>query len=428
MYKPTADARVEGNNPSRNYGKSSTVVADGSPTTQTFLRFDVTGVSGPVTRARLRLHVIDPSSNGPEVYPTASTWTETGITYNNRPARTGSLVADIGSVTDGAYAEWDVTGHITGNGTYSLNLAGDSNDGADFKSREASIEQPELVIEAGTSSEPAPEPTPAPAPTSACSASWGTASLVGALGTDRGEMSGLAASSAYPGWGWGIRDSGNPATIYSFRIDSGKVTSGAFPVSGASNSDWEDIAYTPSSSGPGTLWVLDNKGNSYTGNRVIYKIAEPNPATPTSVTILGRYDWAYPGGTQYNTEVLFSFNGRLAVISKTSPSRVYLFSGALQAGVVNKPVYVGNLAEGSNLSVGALSADGRILAVASHYDLRVYQNKGDASSLADLIAGAPVFRQTMAQDNREGGSFFPYGSCNLTLVAESKNVWQLTSR
>jgi hypothetical protein len=34
----------------------------------------------------------------------------------------------------------------------------------------------------------------------------------------------------------------------------------------------------------------------------------------------------------------------------------------------------------------------------------------------------------MSSDNREGGSFFPYGSCDLLLAAESKNLWRLEHR
>jgi hypothetical protein len=57
----------------------------------------------------------------------------------------------------------------------------------------------------------------------------------------------------------------------------------------------------------------------------------------------------------------------------------------------------------------------------------VYENRGDPHDLAALISN-PVVRQDMPDDNREGGSFFPYGSCDLLLVAESKTVWMLEHR
>ena len=40
----------------------------------------------------------------------------------------------------------------------------------------------------------------------------------------------------------------------------------------------------------------------------------------------------------------------------------------------------------------------------------------------------PVFHQEMATDNREGGSFFPYGGCDLVMTAESKTLWRLQHR
>lgn len=49
-------------------------------------------------------------------------------------------------------------------------------------------------------------------------------------------------SSRYPGTAWMVRDSGNPTTLYSFRIDDGEIRSRQFPVDGVTNGDWEDIA------------------------------------------------------------------------------------------------------------------------------------------------------------------------------------------
>ncbi|MGH9009040.1 MAG: hypothetical protein ACRDYF_04235 [Acidimicrobiia bacterium] len=79
------------------------------------------------------------------------------------------------------------------------------------------------------------------------------------------------------------------------------------------------------------------------------------------------------------------------------------------------------------LSIAALSVDQRTLAVSSHGKVDVYENRGDVHDLAALIANH-VFRQDMASDNREGGSFFPYGSCDLLLAAESKRLWRLEHR
>lgn len=254
-------------------------------------------------------------------------------------------------------------------------------------------------------------------------------------------MSAFVASPNHHGWGWGIRDSGQPATLYAIKPSSegaGQVRE--FPAHGLVNSDWEDMAWTPGLvPGTGHLWVLENVGNGWTGPRWIYQFEElapenpwapppatPTPPPPTPASLVGSYQWAYPD-EQVNSETMFVFDGDLVVVTKTEPSRVYRFDRPLVQSEVNIPTYAGTLPAGVRLSVAALSADQRTLAVSSHGKLDVYENRGDPHDLAALISN-PVVRQDMPADNREGGSFFPYGSCDLLLVAESKTVWRLEHR
>jgi hypothetical protein len=144
---PDADARVESANPQRNFGSSSTLAADGSPRTSSYLRFAVPASVGEVDRARLRLYVSNPSGGGAILYPAGSNWTEGGITYGGRPARTGPEAARTGPVTAGRWVEVDVTSLVTGPGTVTFELAGVNSDGAEFKSRNAAANRPELVLE-----------------------------------------------------------------------------------------------------------------------------------------------------------------------------------------------------------------------------------------------------------------------------------------
>ena len=149
---PEADARVVQGSPNANFGAQSALEADNSPLVESYLRFNVAGVSGTVTRARLRLYATDPTGNGPALYradPTAI-WTEAGITWNTKPARTGGILANLGSISANRYVEYDVTAAVPGNGTYTFNLLADTNDGTDFNSKEAAGNRPQLVIETGT--------------------------------------------------------------------------------------------------------------------------------------------------------------------------------------------------------------------------------------------------------------------------------------
>jgi sugar lactone lactonase YvrE len=134
---------------------------DSSPLTESFLAFSVSGVDGPVSSARLRAWVKDSSANGPVAYLSVSGWNESGITWNNKPARTSGPLANAGKVSSGTWVEWDVTAAVGGNGVYSFNLVADSSDGTDLASREAGSNRPQLVVAVGSTPPPPPPPPPA---------------------------------------------------------------------------------------------------------------------------------------------------------------------------------------------------------------------------------------------------------------------------
>lgn len=163
---PSADARVEQANPTTNFGTASRLEVD-SPGIQSYLRFTVSGVSGNVQSATLRLLASNGSTDGPSLYLTDNTWTETGITWNNRPAPTSGAVANAGSIASRTWVEFDLTGVVTGNGTYNFVLLPDSSDGATFYSREASAaNRPQLVLGIASGSGVTPSPTATTGPSS----------------------------------------------------------------------------------------------------------------------------------------------------------------------------------------------------------------------------------------------------------------------
>ena len=143
-----ADARVQEANRNTNYGNATTLLVNGlnNPDVESYIRFTVSGVTGPIQSARLRVYVTTNSStNGPAVHGANNAWTETGITWNNRPARTTNALDNKGSTTTNTWVEYNVGALITGNGTYTLVLVADSSDGITFSSREGS-RPPELAI------------------------------------------------------------------------------------------------------------------------------------------------------------------------------------------------------------------------------------------------------------------------------------------
>jgi chitodextrinase len=147
---PEADARVEEASRSSNYGTSSTLRTDGGsdPDVETYLRFRIPGAAGSLQSAKLRLYATSGTVNGPAVYSTGSSWSETAIAWASRPSRTSAATDDKGSISSGAWVEYDVKSLLSGDGTDGFVLATNSTDGVDFPSREASdsTRRPRLVL------------------------------------------------------------------------------------------------------------------------------------------------------------------------------------------------------------------------------------------------------------------------------------------
>jgi hypothetical protein len=114
---------------------------------QSYLRFNIQGISGTVTHATLRVYANSASSTGYGVGNVSdNTWTETGINYNNAPA-IGSSVGSSGSFAAGTWTTVDVTSLVTGNGTLDLGLYTTSSTAISFNSRNATANRPELIVE-----------------------------------------------------------------------------------------------------------------------------------------------------------------------------------------------------------------------------------------------------------------------------------------
>lgn len=162
-FTPVADAAVHSDRPTTNFGSADRLVADRSPKTKSFLRFEVAGLTSAPTGARLRLWVTNKSSNGPEVRPVTSSWDEITLTYATRPS-VGSKVVDVGKVSANRWLEYDVASLVAGNGTVEIALVGDSSDGTDFASREdgTAASWPQLVVETDGIEPPPPPPPPPP--------------------------------------------------------------------------------------------------------------------------------------------------------------------------------------------------------------------------------------------------------------------------
>ncbi len=148
-FTPAADGRVEEANPSTAYGTDPTLTVDQSPATETYVRFTVSDLAGPVRSAKLRFYATSSTSNGPALYATGTSWTESGLTWATKPARTGTALGDLGTISGGTWVEYDVTSLVTADGAYAFGLVGTSSDGGDFAARETSSTRPQLLLSLG---------------------------------------------------------------------------------------------------------------------------------------------------------------------------------------------------------------------------------------------------------------------------------------
>jgi len=147
IFTPVADTYVNASAPTTSYGTSGSLLVDTNPREQSFLRFDLTNISGrTIEDVRLRMYQTDASSVGGRVFSlTSSTWDE-AITWNTRPAIDGPQLGSFSAVSTGTWYEADLGQVLLTDGPMSLAIDSTSSDGAKWASRQ-SLKQPQLIVE-----------------------------------------------------------------------------------------------------------------------------------------------------------------------------------------------------------------------------------------------------------------------------------------
>jgi hypothetical protein len=145
-FKPVADALVTSAAPSRNFGTSSKLGVDRHPLIRSYLRFKLSGVTGTVANATLKIYVTRFNGRGITVRAIARrAWTERKITFRNSPPLK-SVVTSF-TLTNTGWAEVDVTKLVKGNGVLELALTHGTPPGViSFASRETRARAPQLSV------------------------------------------------------------------------------------------------------------------------------------------------------------------------------------------------------------------------------------------------------------------------------------------
>lgn len=184
-------------------------------------------------------------------------------------------------------------------------------------------------------------------------AAYQSPSNEGALGNaNLIELSGLVTSRVHPEVLYAHNDSGGTPVVFVLRSDGADL--GEVVLTGASATDWEDLAWGPGPGGP-SLYIGDIGDNGL--NRpepyLVYRITEPNiPATAapsTSTTSYEVFELEYPGGAHHNAETLLVHptTGDLYIVTKVDAgnmSEVYKATAPLVAGAVHPLSWVAALA------------------------------------------------------------------------------------
>jgi len=159
-FPAAADAHVTSAHPDTNYGDSSYLRLDADPVANAYLRFDVAGLGGTVTKATLRVFTNSADERGIEARAVpATSWNEAAITYANAPALSSTVLSRSGAVGRGEWVSLDVTPAVKGNGAVTLALTTASiRSPLSVDSREAGADvAPRLVVETGAT-DPSPSP------------------------------------------------------------------------------------------------------------------------------------------------------------------------------------------------------------------------------------------------------------------------------
>ena len=252
------------------------------------------------------------------------------------------------------------------------------------------------------------------------------------------ELSGLAGSRRYDDVLWAHNDSGGQPEVYAMREDGTAL--GAYPLDGATATDWEDIAAGPGPDATGDfLYVGDIGDNDAKRPSVtVYRVPEPDaePAPP-GATLPGveAIELTYPGGPSDAEALLVDpRTGDLVIVTKslTGASRVLSAPAAsLQPGAPvamvdagARPIPISPTAgeglPGTMVTGGDVSPDGSLVVLRTYRSVLVFE-RGDDETLAEALLGEPCFGPQQEEAQGEAIAFTHDGSAYVT-ASEGTNV------
>ena len=151
----TADTYVRSSRPTHIFGGNVDLKVRKSSTADrnVYLKFTVSGVTGTVESAQIRLECTDGSQKGGSIFSVSNNfigsgtpWTEEALAWENAPAIAGSPLVTLGFVNTGQIVEFDVTAAVAGDGTYSFAIINDTSDLANYNAKESATPTPPVLV------------------------------------------------------------------------------------------------------------------------------------------------------------------------------------------------------------------------------------------------------------------------------------------
>jgi hypothetical protein len=192
------------------------------------------------------------------------------------------------------------------------------------------------------------------------------------------EVSGVAPSRAHPGVLWVINDSGNPPDLLA--VDSTGTLLGSFPLRGAPNTDWEEIALGPCGTAS-CLYIADTGDNRERRSEVaIHRLVEPAPPTLQGMPALNveTLRFRYPDGPHDVEAMGVLPDGAILLVTKGRSGGILAFRLPASGWTARETVTaerVDSLPITASLGIGravtgmAISHDGTRVMVRTYRDL-----------------------------------------------------------
>ena len=243
---------------------------------------------------------------------------------------------------------------------------------------------------------------------------------------DLDELSGLVASRRQTGLFWANEDSGAEPRLTALRENGSFV--GNWTLTGAENTDWEDIATGPGPNGP-VLYAADTGDNLERRDAVtVYRVAEPSaPAGGGQTAPAERLELTYPDGA-HDAEALVvdPVRGTLLIFTKGMPGSIYALSKPLPFGGKARLKLVGSAP--LSLATGAdVSADGSTVALRGYLGFVVWQRRG-REPLTTTVKREPCSSPTALTDGQGEAIALSKGGSTAWTVAEGERPPMLRYR